>query len=150
MTHEIPAALAADVKMCTDFRDLHAPTGMFAEVQALRARLQFTLGRCNDQIPLAGRTPDAIWQDQRRIGFVARQGFEALRAAEDLLPPEESLLAARGALNEAADDLEMGIFHELEEAGRDSLLEAVERLIAASAKASRWRVAQEAGVSDDS
>jgi hypothetical protein len=75
--------------------------------------------------------------------LAAQQGFKALREAEDLLPPEEALLAARAAVDDAAEQLEMGVFHEMEEVGRDDLIEAAHRLAAAAARASRWRIDNE-------
>lgn len=129
--------------MCKDFRDLHAKTGMYAELKALQTRLQFTLGRYQDRALEMGRTGEPIVFDTQGLILAAQEGFTALREAEDLLPPEEALLAARAQLDDAAAQLEMSVFHEMEEVGRDDLIEAAHRLAAAAARASRWRVDQE-------
>ncbi|MGW2955011.1 hypothetical protein [Streptomyces eurythermus] len=143
MTIGIPSDLTSDIQMCKDFRDLHAKTGMYAEIEALRTRLQFTLGRYQEQALELGRRGEPITINMEAFSWAAQEGFKALREAEDLLPPEEALLAARAEVNSAARQLEMGVFHEMEEVGRDDLVEAAHRLAAAAARASRWRVETE-------
>ncbi|MET7696896.1 hypothetical protein [Streptomyces sp. NPDC005485] len=143
MTNDVPHDLTADIGMCKDFRDLHAKTGRYEEVKALQARLQFTLARYEDQASDLGRRGAAITFDIQGFVLAAQQGFEALREAEDLLPPEEALLAARAAVDDAAEQLEMGVFHEMEEVGRGDLIEAAHRLASAAARASRWRIDNE-------
>ncbi len=136
----VPHDLAADIKMCKDFRDLHAKTGMYEEVKALQTRLQFTLARYQEHALDLGHRGAVIRFDMQRLVLAAQQGFKALREAEDLLPPEEALLAARAAVDDAAEQLEMGVFHEMEEIGRDDLIKASHRLASAAARASRWRI----------
>jgi hypothetical protein len=143
MTTDVPHDLTADIRMCKDFRDLHAKTGMYEEVKALRTRLQFTLARYQDHALNLGLRGAAIRFDMQRLTLAAQQGFNALREAEDLLPPEEALFAARAAVDEAAKQLEMGVFHEMEEVGRDDLIEAAHRLASAAARTSRWRIDNE-------
>ncbi|MFE7968005.1 hypothetical protein ACFU0X_34060 [Streptomyces cellulosae] len=140
MTTDVPSDLAADIRMCEDFRDLHAKAGMYAEVEALRTRLQFTLARYQELALQMGRRGEPIAINMQAFTWAAHKGFKALSEAEDLLPPEEALLAARAGVNSAAEQLEMGVFHEMEEVGRDDLIEAAHRLAAAAARASKWRV----------
>lgn len=143
MPSGIPSDLDADIQMCKDFRDIHAKAGTNAEIEALRARLQFTLGRYQEQALASGRRGKPITINVQEFTQAAHEGFKALSEAEDLLPPEEALSAARAGVNNAAEQLEMGVFHEMEEIGRDDLIEAAHRLAAAAARASRWRVENE-------
>lgn len=129
--------LSADIQTCKDFRDLHAKAGMYAEIVALQTRLQFTLGRYEEQALELGRRGKPITINIQAFARAAREGFKALSEAEALLPPEEALLAARAAVNSAAEQLEMGVFHEMEEVGRDDLVEAAHRL-AEDRKVCRW------------
>jgi hypothetical protein len=143
MTTGIPDDLTADIKMCKDFRDLHAKTGMHAEIEALQTRLQFTLVRYQNRALELGRRGEPNTIDMSRLSFAAHEGFKALREASDLLPPEEALLAARAEVNDAAEQLEIGAFYEMEEVGRDDLIKAAHRLAAAAARASKWRIQNE-------
>ncbi|MEU3364982.1 hypothetical protein [Streptomyces pseudogriseolus] len=143
MTTGIPSDLSVDIQACKDFRDLHAKTGMYAEIEALQTRLQFTLSRYQEQALELGRRGEPITIKVEAFVWAASEGFRALREAEDLLPPEEALLAARAEVNSAAEQLEMGVFHEMEEVGRDDLIAAAHRLAAAAARASKWRVETE-------
>jgi hypothetical protein len=145
VTNGVPDDLAADIRMCRDFRDLHAKTGAYAEIKALQTRLQFTLVRYQDKALDLGLKGKPITFDMQRFILAAQEGFRALREAEDLLPPEEALLAARAEVDDAAKQLELGVFHEMEEVGRDDLIRAAHRLAQASARASRWRIDNEQG-----
>jgi hypothetical protein len=129
--------------MCKEFRDFYAKIGRYVEIEALQTRLQSTLSRYQEQALDLGRRGESIPVNMEAFSRAAHEGFQALREAEDLLPPEEALLAARAEVNSAAKQLEMGVFYEMEEVGRDELIKAAHRLAAAAARASRWRVETE-------
>ncbi|MFE0405181.1 hypothetical protein ACFW19_25240 [Streptomyces nigra] len=143
MTTGIPSDLATDVRTCKDFRDRLARAGVYAEIEALRTRLQFTLGRYQEQALELERRGEPITTNMQALVLAAQVDFAALREAEDLLAPEEALLAALAEVDSAAQQLVMGVFHEMEEVGRDGLVAAAHRLAAASARASKWRIENE-------
>ncbi|MFD5754644.1 hypothetical protein ACFWIZ_05135 [Streptomyces sp. NPDC127044] len=127
---EFPEDLAAEVRAATAFL-AHAETGTYAEIKARRTILQVTLARHEKAIPRAGRSPDQIMAEARKLHSAAQEGFYALHEAELRLPPSESVEAARGHLVDLADDVAMGAWLSSVDAARDDLIAAVDRLIAA-------------------
>ncbi|MFJ6690972.1 hypothetical protein [Streptomyces sp. NPDC091294] len=82
---ELPEDLAAEVQAATTLL-ARAETCTYEEIKARRTILQVALARHEKAIPTAGRSPDQITAEARRLNAATQEGFRALHEAELRLP----------------------------------------------------------------